>query len=323
MSKPKEEPKNKQNELYTWLSNRPGYLKCSAKRILERLEAINGHNGKYTLKEVENTLKMAKNGFKTQNTDIAVVSNKNEDFKVHIRARAKSININNNVYEMNPNNVLVIPDTHFPFERKGILEHCKAMQLKYNCGTVVHIGDEVDLCAISQWEKDPDGMSAGSEAAEAQKKMKIWYDAFPEVHVCIGNHTARVFRMARASGIPKKFIKTYEEAWEAPEGWVWSENWEFNGVLYTHGTGASGNCGAIKIATRHRQNTVIGHIHSEAGIQYSASKIDLVWGMQVGGAIDDTTYAAAYAKDHLKKSIVGCGIILDGKLPIFEPMLLK
>ena len=55
---------------------------------------------------------------------------------------------------MNPNNVLVIPDTHFPFEKKGILEHCLRMQRKYDCGTVVHIGDEVDLCGVSQWEKD-------------------------------------------------------------------------------------------------------------------------------------------------------------------------
>lgn len=218
------------------------------------------------------------------------------------------------------NNVLVIPDTHFPFEKKGILEHCIEMKRKYKCGTVVHIGDEVDLCAISQWEKDPDGFSAGTEASFAQEKMKLWYKVFPEVFVCIGNHTARPFRMARSNGIPKKFMKSYEEAWEAPKGWRWSEHWEFNNVLYTHGTGSSGANGAIKIATRHRQNTVIGHIHSEAGVQYSASKIDLIWGLQVGGALDDTSYAAHYAKDMIKKSIVGCGVVLGGKLPIFEPM---
>lgn len=227
-----------------------------------------------------------------------------------------------NVYKMNPNNVLVIPDTHFPFEKKGILEHCLRMQRKYDCGTVVHIGDEVDLCGVSQWEKDPDGFSPGTEATLAQQKMKTWYKAFPEVSVCIGNHTSRPFRLARANGLPKKFIKSYEEAWEAPPGWKWAEHWEYNGVLYTHGTGSSGETGALKIATRHRQNTVIGHIHSSAGIQYSASKIDLVWAMQVGGALDDKSYAAYYAKDQLKKSIVGCGIVIDGKLPIFEPLIM-
>lgn len=219
-------------------------------------------------------------------------------------------------------NILVIPDTHFPFEKEGLLEHCREIQEKYKCGRVVHIGDEVDNCAVSQWEKDPDGFSAGTEASLAQEKMKIWYKVFPEVFVCIGNHTARPFRLAKANGMPKKFVKSYEEAWEAPKGWKWSENWEFDDVLYTHGTGFSGSSAAITIATRHRQNTVIGHIHSQAGIQYSASKIDLVWGMQVGGSLDDKSYAAYYAKDQLRKSIVGCGVVLKGKLPIFEPMIL-
>lgn len=228
----------------------------------------------------------------------------------------------NDVRSINNTNVLVIADLHEPFCRKGYLEHCKQMQKKYDCGTIVLIGDEVDLCGVSQWEKDPDGFSPGTEASLAQEKMKIWYDTFPNAYVCIGNHTARPFRMAKANGIPKKFIKSYEEAWEAPKGWKWADSWDLFGVHYTHGTGYSGAGAAIRIATRHRVNTVIGHIHSEAGIQYSASKIDLVWGMQVGGALDDTSYAAFYAKDQLKKSIVGCGIVLGGKLPIYEPMFL-
>lgn len=42
--------------------------------------------------------------------------------------------------------------------------------------------------------------------------------------------------------------------------------------------------------------------------------------MQVGGAIDDKAYAFAYAKEHLKKSIVGCAVVINGKLPIYIPM---
>jgi len=222
----------------------------------------------------------------------------------------------------NINNILVIADMHEPFCKKGYLEHCIAIKDKYQCGRIILIGDEVDLCGVSQWEKDPDGFSAGTEAELAQAKMKVWYTAFPEAFVCIGNHTARPFRQAKANGVPKKFIKSYEEAWEAPKTWKWADSWEFNNVHFTHGTGHSGPNAAIKSAPRHRQNTVIGHIHSEAGIQYSASKIDLVWGMQVGGALDDKSYAAHYAKDQLKKSIVGCGVVVDGVLPIYEPMLL-
>lgn len=220
-------------------------------------------------------------------------------------------------------NTLVIPDTHEPFCKAGVMEHCYRIKEKYNCTRVVHIGDEVDACAISQWEHDPDGMSAGDEAILAQAKMKQWYLNFPEVYVCIGNHTARPFRLAKTAGIPSKFIKTYRESWEAPEGWKWADSWEFDGVHFTHGTGHSGPRAAITVAMRYQMNVVMGHIHSEAGIQYSANKHRLVWGMQVGGAIDDKSYAAAYAKDQLKKSIVGCGVILNnGTLPVYEPMKL-
>lgn len=296
-----------QKEICNWLVDRPGYLKKSALYIQKNYFKTT------SLKDINEALIEAKYDYKLQNAEL-------EEEKVVMPkftpSKARSISYNKN-------NVLVIADTHFPFEKKGYLEHCLNIRDKYNCGTIVHIGDEIDNCGISQWEKDPDGFSAGTEASLAQEKMKIWYKAFPEVKVCIGNHTARPFRLARANGMPKKFIKTYEDAWEAPKGWKWAEHWEIDGVLYTHGTGFSGANAAIRIATRHRQNTVVGHIHSEAGVQYSASKIDLIWGLQVGGALDDSSYAAYYAKDQLKKSIVGCGVVLDsGRLPIFEPMIL-
>lgn len=295
--------KNEVERIKSFLRAKRGYLKHGNAKLANRL------------KTNINNVKIAKNELKY---DLLYS-------KASKPARAINKVVKNPIFlrkSYNPNNVLEIADMHEPFCKKGYMEHCIEMREKYNCGKVVLIGDEVDLCAVSQWEKDPDGFSAGTEANLAQEKMKMWYEAFPEAFVCIGNHTARPFRMAKANGIPKKFIKSYEEAWEAPKSWKWSEHWEINNVLYTHGTGFSGPNAAIRIATRHRQNTVIGHIHSEAGIQFSASKIDLVWGKQLGGALDDNTYAAFYAKDQLKKSIVGCGITIDGKLPIYEPMLL-
>src|ERR1700751_427086 len=238
-----------QNEIYNWLLSKPGYLKKSALFIQKNYFKTT------SLKDITEALDETKYDYKLQNAEL-------EEEKVvmpkFVHSKAK-----NRTY--NKDNVLIIADTHFPFEKKGYLEHCLNIRDKYNCGTIVHIGDEVDLCGISQWEKDPDGFSAGTEASLAQEKMKIWYKAFPEVKVCIGNHTARPFRLARANGMPKKFIKTYEDAWEAPKGWKWAEHWEIDGVLYTHGTGFSGANAAIRIATRHRQNTVVGHIHSEAG----------------------------------------------------------
>ena len=223
---------------------------------------------------------------------------------------------------LNKKNVLVISDTHEPFCREGYLEHCIKVSREFSCGTIIHAGDEVDNCAISDFEHDPDGLSPGNEYKEALKMMKKWYKIFPIVGVCIGNHSARIFRKARASGLSANFIKPYQEIWEAPKTWKWADSWDYLGVHYTHGTGLSGKTAALKLAMQYRQNCVIGHIHSEAGINYSASKKDLIWGMNVGGALDDTSYAAAYSKDMLNKSIVGCGVVINGELPLFIPMKL-
>lgn len=304
----KEEKLSKrQEQVYKWLSDHKGYLKrsravawglCPHSITLEKFSTV------FDKVKAENkpVIRPYKSGGST----------------FEITVKEEYFNPSN----LDSNNVLAIADLHLPFCKEGYLEHCIAIQKKYNCGTVVLIGDEVDLCGVSQWEKDPDGFSPGTEADMAQKELKRWYEAFPNASVCIGNHTARPFRLAKSNGIPKKFIKSYEEAWEAPPTWKWAENWEYNGVLYTHGTGFSGANAAIRIASMHRQNTVIGHIHSEAGIQYNVSKVDIIWGMQLGGALNDKSYAAYYAKDQLKKSIVGCGVIINGKLPIYEPMIL-
>ena len=327
-----------QKPILNWILENPGYLKTSPKVVAKY------YPKKVSSKDIQIALEQARISYKIHLEDLKVsdinpkkIVNIKESikrlkptpveklsdnlYKAKIESTKKSIlKLERNSYSLD--NILVIADMHEPFCKKGYLEHCIAIKDKYQCGRIILIGDEVDLCGVSQWEKDPDGFSAGTEAELAQAKMKVWYTAFPEAFVCIGNHTARPFRQAKANGVPKKFIKSYEEAWEAPKTWKWADSWEFNNVHFTHGTGHSGPNAAIKIATRHRQNTVIGHIHSEAGIQYSASKIDLVWGMQVGGALDDKSYAAHYAKDQLKKSIVGCGVVVDGILPIYEPMLL-
>lgn len=320
-----------QKPIYDWLLKNQGYLKTSPKIVAKYYpKKVSSKDIQISLEQARITDKKTKEVVAaslvkkvTLDQAIEVVKKANNlETKAPKVVREGTVKLKTTSSFYSLDNILVIADMHEPFCKKGYLEHCITIRDKYQCGRIILIGDEVDLCGVSQWEKDPDGFSAGTEAELAQAKMKVWYTAFPMAFVCIGNHTARPFRQAKANGVPKKFMKTYEEAWEAPSTWKWADSWEFNNIHFTHGTGHSGPNAAIKIATRHRQSTVIGHIHSEAGIQYSASKIDLVWGMQVGGALDDKSYAAHYAKDQLKKSIVGCGVVVDGVLPIYEPMLL-
>src|SRR5690606_32977836 len=49
----------------------------------------------------------------------------------------------------NPDNILVIGDTHEPFSKDGYLKFCRDTQEKFDAGTVVHIGDLTDNHAVS------------------------------------------------------------------------------------------------------------------------------------------------------------------------------
>jgi len=173
--------------------------------------------------------------------------------------------------------------------------------------------------AISDWSSDPDGMSAGDELLAALRDMKKLYKAFPKVRVCTSNHTARPFRRAFKYGIPRAFLRDYADFLEAPKGWSWHSQIEIDGVKYEHGEGFSGRNGAIKAAEQNMQSTVIGHIHSYAGIQYSANPRFLIYGFNVGCLIDNHAYAFAYNKKFKQKPIIGCGVVIKGT-PIFEAM---
>lgn len=218
--------------------------------------------------------------------------------------------------------VLVISDLQYPFAHRDHLAFLKAVQKKYRPDQVVNIGDEVDFHAISDWEHDPDGYSAGDELKSAIKDLKKLYTLFPVAKVCTSNHTARPFRRAKKYGIPSAFIKDYREFLEAPKRWQWAEVWEIDGVRYQHGEGYSGQAGAIKAALANMQSTVIGHLHSHAGILWSANAKHLIFGFNVGCLIDRHSYAFAYGKHAPNKPILGCGIVING-IPQFVPMILN
>lgn len=217
-------------------------------------------------------------------------------------------------------NVLIIGDIHEPFSRDGYLDHCKNVYSKFGCNKVVLIGDIVDNHYSSYHETDPDGMSGSDELRAAIKKIKKWYEAFPVADVCLGNHDRIIMRKAFSSGISNRWIKGYSDVLETPN-WNFDLEFEYNNVLYIHGEGGGGINGALSKALNTRKSVVQGHWHTEAHIRWNVSDIDKIFAMQVPCGISDKSYAMAYAKNNIKKSIIGCGVVLDnGKLPIIIPM---
>lgn len=217
--------------------------------------------------------------------------------------------------------VLAIPDLHCPFQHPDAFKFLQAVKKKYKPNKVVCLGDEMDGHAISMHDSDPDGMSAGKELEQAKVELNKLYKIFPNVLVCTSNHGSLPYRRAYKFGIPKAFLKSYKEFLDAPQGWEWADEHEIDNVIYEHGESFSGQQGAIKSANANMQSTVIGHIHSFAGIQYSANQKHLIFGFNVGCLIDNAAYAFAYGKKFKAKPILGCGIIVDG-IPTFIPMIL-
>ncbi len=218
--------------------------------------------------------------------------------------------------------VLVISDMQAPFQHQDTIPFLKAIVKKYKPNEYVCIGDEMDLAAMSDFDHDPDGYSAGHELKKGLDFMHQLYKIFPKMKVCISNHGARPFRKAFKHGIPKAFLKDYQEFMEAPKGWEWRDSWEIDDIIYEHGTGQSGQLGAIKAALANMQSTVIGHLHAFAGISYSANSKHLIFGFNVGSLIDVHAYAFSYGKHMKVKPIIGTGVVVKG-IPVFIPMLLN
>ena len=198
--------------------------------------------------------------------------------------------------------------------RKNFLPWAVAQQRKYNCGTVVAIGDIVDGNSWNFHEKDPDGMSVGAELEATRQQLASVFAAFPTAFCCLGNHDLLVARKMKAIGLSEKFMKPFGEIFDAPPTWTFGHSITLNDVLYTHG-GPGGK--ADRMAQHSRQSTVQGHYHAESYVHHYVSERDAIFAMQVGAAQDDKAYAFAYGRPFPRKSAIGCGVVLDsGKTPI-------
>lgn len=299
-------------ELKIKLQEKPSYLKKGKNWIAEYFDVPIDTVGK-TLKE------MRKGGDRVEPKETR--ASKLSFFKEiatpkSIYSISKEVGSNTN----SSTNVLVIGDIHEPFTQEGYLEHCLKVQKQFKCEKVLYIGDLLDNHAISYHEHDPDGKSPYDEYLQAIAKLKRWYKAFPEAKVCIGNHDQLGVRKIFTAGLPSFWIKSLEQILDAPKSYDFKFHHVIDDVFYTHGTGVSGDTGAMKIADRNRQSAVIGHLHTVSNIKYSASYKDIIFAMTVGCGIDYKQYAFGYGKDNPSKPIVSCGVVLQGKVPIIIPM---
>ena len=220
--------------------------------------------------------------------------------------------------------ILVIPDTHAPYEHASALEFLAAVAAKYRPDTVVHLGDEADKHAMSFHNSDPNLDSAGMELEKARIFMKKLHAMFPVMRLCHSNHGSMHFRKASAHGIPVQYLRTYREVF-FPQGggerWDWQHTHIIdlpNGqqVAFKHQPAG----GILGDAAHERMNIVAGHLHGKMSIEYAANSTEQYWAAQGGCLIDNDSLAFAYGKESKFKPALGCMVIVNG-VPQIVPML--
>ena len=218
--------------------------------------------------------------------------------------------------------VLIISDTHIPYHVNELLPYLKLLKKKYNPDKIIHIGDEVDKHAMSFHDSDPDLPSAGDELKMSLPIIKELEKLFPKMDLMDSNHGSLVYRRAFKHGIPKAYIKNYNDYLQVGNGWKWHEDITLDTplgkVYFCHGKTAD----VFKLAQSLGMSAVQGHYHTKFVVSWWANPDNLFFGMNVGCLINQKSMAFSYAKNFRTRFILGCGIILNG-YPRLLPMVLN
>lgn len=219
--------------------------------------------------------------------------------------------------------ILLISDMHIPYHHPDLLEFLQHLKDKYKPTRVICLGDELDKHALSYHDSDPDLPSAGDELRNSLPVVAELFKMFPKMDIIESNHGSLIWRKAKTFGIPKHYIKSYNEVLGVDDGWKWSFDLTIdlpNGQkCYIH-HGKSSD--VLQLSQQMGMNAVQGHYHETFKVNYWGNPTGLYWGLQAGCLIDDSSYAFSYNNVNIKRPIVGTAVIIDSQ-PILEPMLLE
>lgn len=227
-----------------------------------------------------------------------------------------------NVKEHENQRILFISDMHIPYHHPNTIPFLKMLKEKYNPTRVICLGDETDKHALSFHDSDPDLMSAGDELRAALPVIAELHELFPVMDIIDSNHGSMVWRKAKHHGIPRHYIKSYNEVLGVGEGWKWHNDMTIvlpneTKVYIHHGKSSD----AIKTSQAMGMSHVCGHFHESFGVKYWANPNGLFFAVNAGCLIDDDNYAFAYNNVNLKRPIIGTALIIDGN-PVMEAMAL-
>lgn len=224
--------------------------------------------------------------------------------------------------EYDNSRILFISDMHIPYHHPNLLNFLQMLKDRYNPTRVICLGDETDKHALSFHDSDPDLMSAGDELRAALPVIAQIHEMFPVMDLVDSNHGSMIWRKAKHHGIPRHYIKSYNEVLGVGEGWKWHNDLVIDlpdgqQVYVHHGKTKD----ALKVSQSMGMSFVCGHFHEDFSIKYWANPNGLYFAMNSGCLIDDANYAFAYNNVNLHRPIVGTSLIIDS-IPILEAMSL-
>ena len=220
--------------------------------------------------------------------------------------------------------ILFVPDLHIPYEHPDALEFIKAIKKEYAPSLVVNLGDMLDFHAISFHDSDPSLLSAGDELKEAQKRIKKWEKVIPEQIIVGSNHGDLPLRKFMANGLPKEFIKSYNDIYGVSKKWQFVDDLTLQtssahvpDLYVAHGIRKN----ALQVAQQRGQRFICGHFHEDFSVKYAGNPNSLIWAVMGGCLIDKKSRAFAYNKLNLNRPLLGCTVVLNG-VPFNIPMIL-
>lgn len=207
--------------------------------------------------------------------------------------------------------VLVGGDPHEPACHPGYRAFLRSLQRKHKTNRTILIGDICDFQSISFHAANPQCPGPDDEYLLTKQKMQLWYRDFPNAVVTIGNHDARVARLAESVKIPARFLRNYNDIWKTPK-WKWVDDLIIDGVYYFHGTGRSGMHPAFNAMKDMLMSAVMGHCHSASGVKWRANPNQRTFGMDTGCGIDVDAYQFSYGKHMRSRPILSAAVVIDG-----------
>lgn len=219
--------------------------------------------------------------------------------------------------------ILLISDLHIPYHHKDALAFLQHLKDKHNPTRVICMGDELDKHALSYHDSDPDLSSAGDELRSSLPVIAALKEMFPIMDILDSNHGSLVWRKAKTHGIPRHYIKSYNEVLGVDDGWKWHHDLTVdlpNGQKFYLHHGKSNR--VINLSQQMGMSCAQGHYHEILSISYWGNPNGLHWGLQTGCLIDDESYAFSYNNVNIKRPVIGTALVIDS-LPVLEPMVIK